>query len=91
VVTDTLAAAPGSRLNLLLGDGERLVATAVDHALSVREHPDGAVTVASEPLDDHPDWQPVPDGSLVVVDPTGAAPVTVTSLTRRHALSFPTP
>ncbi len=91
VVTDTLAAAPGSRLNLLLGDGDRLVATAVDHALSVREHPDGAVTVASEPLDDHPDWRPVPDGALVVVDPARAAPVTVTSLIGRRALSFPTP
>lgn len=91
VVTDTLAAAPGSRLNLLVADGARLVATVVDHALSVREHPDGAVTVASEPLDDHPGWRSVGDGALVVVDPARPTPVTVMSLTRRHALSFPTP
>ena len=66
VVIDTLAAAPGSRLNLLLCDGEQIVATAVDHALSVHEADDGAVTVASEPLDDDPSWRPVPDHSLLI-------------------------
>ncbi|MDD7937506.1 ergothioneine biosynthesis protein EgtC [Actinomycetospora lutea] len=66
VVADTLAAAPGSRLNLLVADGEQIVATAVDHALSYRTHPDGAVTVASEPLDPDRAWVPVPDGSLLV-------------------------
>ncbi|GAA4938722.1 glutamine amidotransferase [Actinomycetospora succinea] len=66
VVADTLVAAPGSRLNLLVGDGEQVVATAVDHALSYRTHADGAVTVASEPLDPDPTWIPVPDGSLLV-------------------------
>ncbi|GAA4739104.1 ergothioneine biosynthesis protein EgtC [Actinomycetospora chibensis] len=69
VVTDALAAAPGSRLNLLLGDGEQVVATAVDHALSYRAWPDGGVTVASEPLDDDPAWTPVPDGCLLVARP----------------------
>jgi glutamine amidotransferase len=69
VVTDALAAAPGSRLNLLLSDGERVIATAVDHALSHRVHPDGAVTVASEPLDDDAAWTAVPDGSLLVARP----------------------
>jgi len=71
VVADTLAAAPGSRLNLLVGDGEQIVATAVDHALSYRTHADGAVTVASEPLDLDPAWVPVPDGSLLVARPGG--------------------
>ena len=71
VVTDTLAAAPGSRLNLLLGDGGHIVATAVDHALSYRAWPDGGVTVASEPLDEDPAWIPVPDGSLLVARPGG--------------------
>ncbi|MEJ2887418.1 ergothioneine biosynthesis protein EgtC [Actinomycetospora aeridis] len=71
VVADTLAAAPGSRLNLLVGDGGQIVATAVDHALSYRTHPDGAVTVASEPLDPDPSWVPVPDGSLLVARPGG--------------------
>ena len=70
VAARALDAAPGSRLNLLLGDGERIVATTVDHALSVRTGP-GGVTVASEPLDDDPAWSPVPDGSLLVSDATG--------------------
>lgn len=69
VVVDTLAAAPGSRLNLLLCDGDQIVATAVDHALSVRAGDDGAVTVASEPLDDDPRWAPVPDGTLLTARP----------------------
>ncbi|GAA4859011.1 ergothioneine biosynthesis protein EgtC [Actinomycetospora straminea] len=83
VVADTLAAAPGSRLNLLLGDGEQIVATAVDHALSYRTHPDGAVTVASEPLDLDDAWVAVPDGSLLAARPgTPHDPpaVTVTAL-----------
>jgi gamma-glutamyl hercynylcysteine S-oxide hydrolase len=71
VVADTLAAAPESRLNLLLGDGDQILATAVDHALSYRAWPDGGVTVASEPLDDDPAWTPVRDGSLVVARPGG--------------------
>ena len=65
VVARALEAAPGSRLNLLLSDGEHVVATAVDHALSVRTGSTG-VTVASEPLDDDPAWSSVPDGSLLV-------------------------
>ena len=68
VVARVLELAPGSRLNLLLHDGRRMVATAVDHALAVREGPAG-VTVASEPLDDDPAWDPVADCHLVdVVD-----------------------
>jgi glutamine amidotransferase len=61
-------AAPGSRLNFLLTDGETLVATAWTHALSVREG-DGAVVVASEPTDTAPGWMPVPDGHAVVARP----------------------
>lgn len=64
LVRDVDAAAPGSRLNLLLGDGRTLWATAVHHALAVRA--DGeSVTVASEPTDDDPAWRPVPDRSIV--------------------------
>lgn len=59
------AAAPGARLNLLLTDGHTALATAVGHALSVWIGPD-AVMISSEPLDDDPRWQPVPDGHLVV-------------------------
>src|SRR6185437_4287948 len=49
------AAAPGSRLNLLLTDGVAAWATTWTHALSVRPVP-GAVTVASEPTDTVPGW-----------------------------------
>lgn len=76
LVADVLDAAPGSRLNLLVAEptagGERLVATAVDHALQVRSLPGGAVQIASEPLDDDPAWRRVPDGSLVVAIPGDA-------------------
>ncbi|MCT2587080.1 ergothioneine biosynthesis protein EgtC [Actinophytocola gossypii] len=59
------AAAPGSRLNLLLTDGHTVVGTAWTHALWVRRSPEG-VAVASEPYDDHPSWREVPDRHLVV-------------------------
>jgi glutamine amidotransferase len=62
------AAAPGSRLNLLLTDGTQIWATTWDHALAVRVTPD-AVTVVSEPIDQRPEWAPVPDRHLVVARP----------------------
>ena len=68
-VTAVAAVAPGSRLNLLLGDGATLVATTLGHALSVRTGAD-SVLVSSEPLDDDPAWQPVPDRRLVVATPS---------------------
>lgn len=64
-VREVSRAAPGSRLNLLLTDGRTVVATTVGHALSVRAD-GGSVCVASEPLDDDPAWQPVPDNHLLV-------------------------
>lgn len=68
VVTDLDAAAPGSRLNLLLTDGTAVWATTWTHALSVRVTP-AAVLVASEPTDPAPGWTAVPDGHLVVARP----------------------
>lgn len=68
VLHAVLDAAPGSRLNLLLTDGQRAYATTVTHALSVRQQP---TLIASEPLDDDPAWQPVPDGRLVTADRSG--------------------
>ena len=68
VVAEVAAAAPGSRLNLLLTDGATVWATAWDHALSVRAGP-GHVLVASEPLDADPGWTGVPDRHLVVARP----------------------
>ena len=69
VVTDVAAAAPSSRLNLLLTDGSTIVGTAWTHALWVRVLP-GAVVVASEPYDEDPGWQEVPDGHLVTATPS---------------------
>jgi glutamine amidotransferase len=68
-VAEVSAAAPGSRLNLLLTDGSVLVASTAGHALSVRRSAD-SVLLASEPLDDAPAWRPVPDGCLVVATPS---------------------
>jgi glutamine amidotransferase len=67
LVRQVLAAAPGSRLNLLLTDGSRAVATTVTHALSIRSGRN-SVLLASEPLDPDPGWQSVPDHSLVLAD-----------------------
>jgi glutamine amidotransferase len=68
VVTAVAAAAPGSRLNLLLTDGVGIWATAWDHALSVRTTGDTTL-VASEPIDDRPTWTEVPDRHLLVARP----------------------
>ncbi|QSB15682.1 ergothioneine biosynthesis protein EgtC [Natronosporangium hydrolyticum] len=68
IVSEVLDAAPGSRLNLLLNDGETIVATTVTHSLWVRRL-DGGVVVCSEPLDEGPQWRPVPAGALVTATP----------------------
>lgn len=56
------------RLNLLLCDGRRIVATTCGNSLFTLQR-DGVaaagVVVASEPLDGHAGWARVPDGSLV--------------------------
>jgi glutamine amidotransferase len=78
-VADLSAAAPGSRLNLLLAGPRQIVATALGHSLSVRAG-DGSVLVSSEPLDDDPAWRPLSDGVLVVATPSG---VDVTPLPRK--------
>jgi glutamine amidotransferase len=70
VVAAAEAAAPGSRLNLLLTDGATAWATTWGHALSVRSAGDLTV-LASEPLDDDPGWAGVPDRHLVVARPGG--------------------
>jgi glutamine amidotransferase len=69
VVTEVDRAAPGSRLNLLLTDGVTIAATAAGHALSVRRRA-ADVVVASEPFDDDPGWQPIPDRTLLVATAT---------------------
>lgn len=70
LITEVLAAAPGSRLTTLLTDGQQIFGTTVTHALCWRRSAAG-VLVASEPFDDDPEWQPIPDGQLVVADRGG--------------------
>jgi gamma-glutamyl hercynylcysteine S-oxide hydrolase len=67
---------PGARLNLLLTDGQRILATRWKDTLSVLRTADG-VAMASEPYDDDPRWADVPDFHLVDVT---ADAVTMTSL-----------
>jgi gamma-glutamyl hercynylcysteine S-oxide hydrolase len=69
-VAEVGAADPNARLNILAADGSRLLATTWGDTLSVLRRPDGVV-VASEPFDDNPDWQDIPDRHLVAVDATG--------------------
>jgi glutamine amidotransferase len=67
---------PDARLNLLLTDGERILATCWQDTLSVLATENG-VAVASEPYDDDRRWTDVPDFHLVDVT---AGAVTLTSL-----------
>jgi len=60
------------RFNFLLTDGEQVAATAYGNSLFTCETGAGAV-VASEPYDDDPRWQEVPDRSLVLATPSGVA------------------
>ena len=65
-ITEVAAADPNARLNILAGNGSRLLATTWGDTLSVL-HADGGVVLASEPFDDDPAWRDVPDRHLVEV------------------------
>jgi glutamine amidotransferase len=65
-VTEVAAADPNARLNILAANGSRLLATTWGDTLSVLRVEDGMV-LASEPFDDDPAWQDVPDRHLVEV------------------------
>ncbi|MEU0673508.1 ergothioneine biosynthesis protein EgtC [Streptomyces sp. NPDC006172] len=68
-VQEVAAAAPGSRLNLLLTDGRTITATAWGDTLWYLKGP-GRTVVASEPHDDDPHWQEVPDRTLLAATRT---------------------
>jgi glutamine amidotransferase len=57
---------PTARLNVLLANGSRLLATRWNDTLSVLSTDDGVV-LASEPYDDDPRWKDVPEHHLVDV------------------------
>ena len=65
VIRLTQGRSRGCRLNFLLTDGITVIATASGDTLFTRRD-DTAVIIASEPFDDSPAWQCVPDDSLVV-------------------------
>jgi glutamine amidotransferase len=71
VVREVAAAAPESRLNVLLTDGEQLVATTWTHSLWVRRTTD-SVAVSSEPWTSD-GWEAVPDHSLLLATSTTLA------------------
>lgn len=67
---------PNARLNILAANGSRLLATTWGDTLSVLRRDDGVV-LASEPYDDQPGWEDVPDRHLVEATADG---VTLTAL-----------
>jgi len=66
IIIEIGTADPLARLNILAANGSRLVATAWGDTLSILRRDDGVV-LASEPYDDDPDWDDVPDRHLVEV------------------------
>ena len=75
VIQDVERRTTGS-FNFLLTDGRQMTATACGNSLFMRTTA-GSMCVASEALDDGPEWAPVSERSLVTADATG---VTITSL-----------
>jgi glutamine amidotransferase len=66
-IVEVGTADPNARLNVVAGSNSRLLATTWGDTLSVLRRDDGVV-VASEPYDDDPAWEEVPDRHLVEVD-----------------------
>jgi glutamine amidotransferase len=75
-IVEVGAADPNARLNILVANGSRLLATTWGDTLSILRRDDGVI-LASEPYDDHPDWDDIPDRHLVEVT---AEHVTFTAL-----------
>lgn len=75
-ISEVGTADPNARLNVLAGNGSRLLATAWGDTLSILRRADGVV-LASEPYDDDPAWEDIPDRHLVEVSASG---VTMTPL-----------
>ncbi|MFC8516102.1 ergothioneine biosynthesis protein EgtC [Streptomyces sp. NPDC057257] len=69
-VLEVAEAAPGSRLNLLLTNGESITATTWGDTLWYLHRPGRGTVVASEPYDDDPHWQEVPDRTLLAASRT---------------------
>jgi glutamine amidotransferase len=65
-IEEVAASDPNARLNILAANGSQLIATTWGDTLAVLLQDDGVV-LASEPYDDNPDWQEIPDRHLVEV------------------------
>lgn len=65
-IVEVGAADPKSRLNIIAANGSRLLGTTWGDTLSILRRDDGVV-LASEPYDDDPRWEDVPDRHLVDV------------------------
>jgi glutamine amidotransferase len=65
-IVEVAAADPNARLNILAANGTQLLATTWGDTLSVLRRDDGVV-LSSEPYDDNPEWQEIPDRHLVEV------------------------
>ena len=59
----------GSELNVLLSDGEVMIASRYRRSLFLRAQAEADVVVASEPIGPRADWVAVRDRSVVVVEP----------------------
>ena len=68
-IAEVGAADPNARLNILATNGSRMLATTWGDTLSLLRRTDGVV-LASEPYDDDPQWQEIPDRHLVDVEGT---------------------
>jgi glutamine amidotransferase len=66
-IAEVAATDPNARLNILAGNGSQLRATTWGDTLFVLRSHDGVV-LASEPFDDDPGWQEIPDRQLVTVE-----------------------
>jgi glutamine amidotransferase len=74
-IVEVGAADPGARLNIVAANGSRLLGITWGDTLSMLRREDGVV-LASEPYDDHPDWQDIPDRHLVDVSSGGQLTLT---------------
>lgn len=72
VIAEIGAADRLARLNILAANGSRLIATTWGDTLCILRRDDGVV-LASEPYDDDPAWEDVPDRHLVEVSASGVA------------------
>lgn len=65
-IVEVAADDPKARMNVLAADGSCLIATTWGDTLSMLHREDGVV-LASEPYDDDPAWQEIPDRHLVEI------------------------